>query len=451
MSHLILKRISLKDLQGVASAEYDFSGGSIHCFAGRNGGGKSTALRAIEYLVRQDKKPSIPQAIRDGQIKAEVEHEIEDAEGNTWKVLVEIKSKRGKEVITATVIAPDGSQVDDPSELLGDPAEPFDLIQFLKNQGTETGRKKNLQYFESLLGVSLLDMEQAIKDAEVERKSAKQERDKAKAAFGDEYSIADVASFSGEKKDAAKAQERLSQAYDVNSQIRVKEERLAQLPTEISKIEAQIKAMTEKVGSLKEEERKTEEYLSANERVDVKELQSELDGIQSYNQKVDSFLRLKPKAKALGEADSYVAHWEQEVGIRRIKLQSAIADAAEDAQIPSRMSLSMGDKALELFYVGKDGIELPFQEDQVQQSHLVATAAEFGALLMKGRELPVITVRDASLLDLDSKKKLVEVLESHGMQAFFEVPEPGSNVYSVEIHEYINREEKVDEFRQTLK
>lgn len=451
MSNLKLTRLRLKDLQGVESADYDLSGGSIYCFAGKNGGGKSTALRAVEYLLRQDKKPNIPKSIRHGQLKAEVQHEIQDEQGGTWKILVEISNKKGKEVIVATVVSPDGTQLDNPSDLLGDPTEPFDLIQFLKNQGTEAGRKKNLKYFEDLLGVSLLDMEQAIKDAEASRKAAKQERDQAQAAFGQEYSVADVLAFSGQKRDTLKAQERLNNAYQTNSQIQVKESRLDQLPTEIGKLEAQIKALTEKVGALKEEERQVQEFLSQNERVDVTELQSEVEEYHQYNQKVETFMKLKPKANALKNAGEQVKLREDEVKARRTELQNAIAEAAKNAQIPSRMALSMGDKSLDLVYVNEDGTELPFSEEQVQQSHLVTTAAEFGALLMKDRKLPVITVRDASLLDLDSKEMLVKTLEENGIQAFFEVPEKGSNVYAVEIHEYLDREEKVSQFRDSLK
>jgi hypothetical protein len=157
---------------------------------------------------------------------------------------------------------------------------------------------------------------------------------------------------------------------------------------------------------------------------DLDQLQSQYDEAVKRNVRIKAMNQLRPQAEKLIELSNQYQSYSQEIVALRERKRKAVQEASE--KIPSMFRLDVDDEngEISLLYT-ENGVELPFHDKSIPRSRQYVASVILGMELMRDSSLRVIMLEDASLLDEETMKNLVEECNKRDFQLLVEEVEDG--------------------------
>lgn len=349
--------------------------------AGRNAQGKTSVLDGIwAALAGKSGSKELVRPIRDGESKARVVVELDD-------LVVERKWTPSGSTVT---VSPKGgnARLNSPQavldKLIGSLS--FDPLAF-----AEAEPKKQVETLIDLIGRESFDaLSQERKEAYEQRTIVNRDVKRAQAEFD------------------SRADAREVEPVDVGAL--VEEDRIAHRRRELTR---QWTGLQEQIHDLIERQRSIEaEGRALPETRDVEVLRTLLDNAQAANQQAQRWIDRQAAESALEEAKETSEHCTALIQELDEKKAALIANA--DLPVPG-------------LAFDEDGVTyngVPF----IQSSAAERLKVSVGMAMGLNPELRVICIRDASLLDSDSKNALVALAKEHDYQIWYEVVGDGGQV-----------------------
>jgi len=409
-----LRSENVKRLKAVTITPSD---DGVTIVGGRNGAGKSSALDSILYALA-GKNALPPQVLREGEEKGEIELDLNgDPDGKFPPMTVRRTFTEGGGG-SLTIKTAEGFQVPKPQSVLdGLRARFIDPLAF-----TRMPREKQVELLREVAGIDT-----SIVDAEIERLyELRRERNREfKAAEGrrgdsvpydgmpaEEVSVQQLAEKLGEAQKANAENDRMRRECD-----RLKEDLAGKRQT-VDDMHAEIVGLEDKLRMLRREYAERDEQFKAAavrwdaaqkqadslEDIDTNRLTREIAEAERINSRVRHNNLLAELDAAVEEAEDAVTVSDAELSLARKSKQEAM----EKADWPVD-GLGFGEEGLTF-----NG--LPFEQASSAEQLRVSVAMGFAL----NPRLPVLLIRDGSLLDDDNLALIRELTEAHDGQVFVE-------------------------------
>lgn len=354
--------------------------------AGRNAQGKTSVLDAImAALAGRNGAKELVRPIRDGESKARVVVELDD-------LVVERKWTPSGSTV---VVSPKGSnaRLNSPQavldKLIG--ALSFDPLAF-----AEAEPKKQVETLIDLIGREAFDALAAERKAAYENRTEMNREAKSLRARRDAIGPVEPA----EPVDFRALTDQLRDAHhlaDIRSRYEVIFKEIQRLQAQLAEISEEGKALAAKYDG---------------DALDIETLEAQLREVDAINQQARRYEEAQALDGQMQEALDVAAKHTEFIE----SLDQQKADLIAKAKLPVE-GLGFDDDGVT--YHG-----VPF----VQSSAAERLKVSVGMAMALNPELRVICIRDASLLDSDSKRALVALAEEHDFQIWYEVVGDGGEV-----------------------
>ena len=409
-----LKIISteLMNFQSLTHKLVEIQGKSI-VIIGKNGGSKSTLLRAIQSPLNSEIIPSKP--IKTGEENASVRVVVGgniDGEDKqyVYNIFFNEQNQKGK----ITVLDEQGTEYKTRSmqkDILGDIS--FDVDQFIRLGMTANGSKsvagvrEQVEILRKFLSpderkkLNSLDSEYKTKyelRTDVNKDIAKM---KLKISEVPKMTEEEVKTYSIDKsEEATKLQATLGNI----SEAMVKWDRVNKGTADTNK---KITELEEELKVLKEQKAKGEAWLKANTKPQVEELQTKLQAVTEHQKYFNTVTELNGLVVDLKSEEK-----QSEVITERLKkIQEEKASVFENSTMPVK-GLSFDEDGV--YYKG-----LPFNDDHHPSSTIISVGVQLAIAM--NPHLKCIFIKDGSLLDKTTFSKVLKFVESKGYQLFIEM------------------------------
>lgn len=397
--------LQAENVKRLTAIRIDAAGEPVVIIGGDNGAGKTSTLDCIEMaLAGGSKIPSQP--IRKGQRTAKIVLETEElvverrftASGTTLEV-------RGK----------DGAKLSSPQAVLDRlcTSIAFDPLEFVRLGTTAEGRRKQAAKLVELAGLNLSKFDTEKAKLVALRTEAKAKRD----AYS---SYAGTVTELGPKKSESQAENTLQLAR--NAQFTAKQKRadreaatkrqedlmgeIAQLQELIRRKQAQYRELSEQIGDDEPEQEQERDF-----DAEVRKAETELAAVRQWNAKVDDAQR---EAK-------YVAQY-REACAALDEIEGSLNDLA-DARVQAIASAKFPVKGLGLSDDGNPTFNgIPLEQCSSAENIRIGVAMAIAA----SPGMPVMLIRDGSLLDKKSLNLVADMAAEAGAQVWIERVGSGS-------------------------
>lgn len=488
--------VKLQHIKNLALAEFDFEGQSA-MILGKNGQGKSTMIQMIEMAIYESLKIDNP--IMSGKDKGEGVIEFIDDKGNKYYAHLEFKKNKNGKVTTKYVLkGEDGGEFqkkDHRNNLFGARFK-FDATEFVSNQSTASGRRKNLaNVICPALGISIDDVKGNIDDMIESRKGLKREiktYDDMFKARGVELSEVEVGL---EQTNIEELQKRYEEATEQHSKLQNANEIIASSEAKRkSHIEAaeQYDVMAENTWNAKKDaiQDKIRKHEAHIEQI-MGYIREEMDNLEKIkNKKPEEVINLENKAQeerekaiqVVNEANELSASLESgenpdlpDPEVLKEELNAAILrnnrvetinamkgdldqmntlkrnlDRLEEdiskykvekgeflkqaciGKLPEGYVIQLDEKYDPTLYYKVGDDLLIFDDSQINTAKVMTGAVVLGMELLRESKIQVITISRAESLDKDTREMIMEECNKRGFQVIMERVDDDSDL-TVEI------------------
>ena len=387
----------IKSFMGIDFAEFDTN--SFTVIGGDNGQGKSSAVNAILWALA-GRDGAVAQPVRVGADGCEVQVILLDG-----GLEVEV-TKKQKEGGSATLtVKRDGVTIQRPQEalsaMLG--AIAFDPLDFAKMAAADQIATL-LKAFKS--DVDLVALDKAHTDLEAKRLDVG--RDK-KKADGHAASIVVPSNAPDELVDITAAIEALRVAERDNANYQMTLDEVADESLKIERLERELAEARGNVASMNA-------YLATATVTDIAPLNERVQNAEALN---EAYRAKVAKANAEAEAARFDAEWKAfDADMKANREQRA--EAVRSLGVPIE-GFGLDERGVTVNGVTSDGWS-------------TAEAIKFGMAIFAAaeRDLPLVWIKDGSLLDGKSRGVVEELAAAHDVQVFIEVvgAEDGAIVFT---------------------
>lgn len=393
--------------------------GNLVVIGGRNGQGKTSAIDSVWYaLAGKGALPAKP--VREGQAQAVTSVRIEG--GGEAPLIVTRKIKPdGESTLTVEEDKGNGrrSTLKSPQTLLASliGRVAFDPLEFIRQKP-----KDQIATLQEIVGVDTSEVDSRIREAVDNRLESNRETKRLSALVASlpvhdnvpeqEQSAAEVLAKIKEGQatnTAADEAERL--AYEAESKadrcrdvVRAASERLSELQKEMDAAVARRDEARSRLDSVVKEAEWLREAADAMPRVDLADLQVSLSAVESVNALVRDNVAAAKAREELAAAEAEATERQNEV------------DSANQARLDLMKSAKWPVAGLGF---SEDGVQfngLPI--DQCSSAEQLKISVAIGAC--QNAKLPLMFIRDGSLLDDDSLDTVRALAEEHDLQVWME-------------------------------
>ena len=414
-----LTNLKINDFMAITALDVDLDGAPVVAFEGKNGTGKTSALRAIMALFAGGRSiPDVP--IRKGAKKAVIIGETETLRCTRTFSKSGTKLEVRPTEAGAVKMSKPQAVLDALIGMFLDPLE-FDRM----------AADRRLRVLRELAGIDLSGLEAQRADIEAERRDVGRDQRKAEGALaklpplaagdGDEMTVAEILS-------EITARERRND--DRNSQ----RSRLADLREEASNLIEQRTRVSNRVDELETELREAREEIDRltpaieEMRAEGKLLAATVEGLPPDESVDDLRAQLTDAEAAATRAADAARRSELELEAKgHASLYSDLTDRLADIDAAKAKAVSEASYPIEGLEALDDGVYLDgVPWDQCNSSRRIVASASIGFALHP--ELKIVCVENASLLDQDARRLLHETAAACGGQAFLEIVSSGDGV-----------------------
>ncbi|RLI45729.1 hypothetical protein DRO61_10165, partial [Candidatus Bathyarchaeota archaeon] len=439
-------------------------GGKSIAIIGRNGGGKSSLLRAIQSPINAQSIPAKP--VKEGTERASVRLTLEGIRDGepatyTYHMVFNEKAKKGKLKVTDDQGSEVGSK-DIQRQLIGNIS--FDVDEFIRLGLTGAGKvskpgiQEQIETMMSFLSPEerkmVLDIEDACKKVEDQRKEDKKEVKRLETLIKDNaMSEEDMNKFSldrsQEKEEITAKMDNLSSAIqehaDKSTDIKIISGDVQSFKSKYENIESIVdinkhhslvllankledlgyqravseiqdiidhvkrynidkKAIQEKIAKGKE----IKAWLEANPAPDMTSLNEKMQEVRAHEDKKKIVDSIQANYKILRDLLKGVDNMTDELK----KMKEAKRDVFKQSALPVK-GLDF-DAEQGITYKG-----LPFNQDHHPTSHIIALGVKIAMAL--NPNLKVIFIKDGSMFDQKTLKWLLKEIDDKGFQLFIEM------------------------------
>ena len=406
-----LIQLTAENIKRVKAVSFTFKNG-VTVIAGRNAQGKTSALDALMFLLMGKRHPD-PKILREGEAKGFVEVEtdrllLKRTVTNTGGGTLTVKPKDGG----ATYAGPQNFL----DEITGRVC--FDPLAFMRMSDKEQAIR-----LRELVGLDFTETDAEIQKAYNERTEINRDFKRLAAElYGMEYDASAT-----EKKDPTAVRSKLSAINDLRSEAETSRRKLfdlrryeenvlksiTDLKAEKAALEARLEEIEVGIDKCKDAHDQTVQDIARAEAryqeqeaavPDQNELLAELEAIQLHNQNVEQTLRASDKAE---QCDA-TRRISEKLTAKIERLQREKAEALKSAKFPVAGLSFTGEG------VTFNGIPL----SQASGSEQIRVAVAISAAM--NPSLPVMIIKDGSLLDKDSMNLLGQLAEELDLQILME-------------------------------
>jgi recombinational DNA repair ATPase RecF len=391
--------------------------GSMVVIGGKNGQGKSSLLDSIAYVLSGGR--SLPdRPVREGEERAEI---VATLDSDPPLVIRRQIRANGKTTLTVSEKRPDGTEakLTSPQKVLdamvGEMA--FDPLAFTRMRPQE-----QIDLLKKIVGVDLSELDEQIKELMEQRRDVNRDADRIKAAAESMPMHPDAPA---EKQSVSELLAQLDEIREHNRHEQVLEqqrrdavEAFQESESEVESCESRIRELAEQLRLAQEElvsleknrdERKVAMEAAADayenfERKDEDAILAQVKDLEATNQKV---AENKARAEKMEEAACHK------------KLADDLTDQIEALRKQRTEALNAAKWPVEGLGMSDNGVTfngLPFEQCSSAEQLRISTAIG----LSQNPKLPVLLIRDGSLLDEDSLRMLGEIAEEHDAQVWVE-------------------------------
>ena len=455
-------RAEIKNFQSLEHKQIDLGGKSI-AIIGRNGGGKSSLLRAIQSPINAQSIPS--KAIKDGEERASVKIELageKDGEKAfyNYHLVFNAKSKKGKLSVTDA----EGNKIesrDIQRQLIGDVS--FDVDKFIRLGLTDSGKisKPGIQEQIEMMMTFLtpeerkeiMGIDKAYAQVEEQRKIDKKEANRLETLIKDNA----MSEEDMEKYSVDRSEEKTS--------LESKMSKLGEAIKEYNSMLSKKETLDRKLNTIKNEFKDAKKIIEINQHHDLvvmyskfkdiehpfaEEIKKIVDYITRYNSakseakdyidegaKIDEWLKNNPEPsiesinEELNTINQHQKMHEVVKGIKEdwskvVSLRKGVDNMTEQLkklkQAKKELFANSNLPVKGLEFNDEDGITyegLPFNQDHIETSKIIAIGVRIAMGL--NPNLKVIFIKDGSMFDKKTLKWLLKTVEKEGFQLFIEM------------------------------
>ena len=423
MSDLKVLRASVKNFQCLEEKEIVLNGQSILVIA-KNGGGKSTLIRAIKSAGNANILPV--KSIKEGEEYAKIEIEVgNDDKKYTFETFFSPENQKGKVVVTDE----EGTRITGKSaqqSILG--SFTFDPFQFIKLGQTSTGKpsKEGVREQINILKEFLTD-EERTKLAQLdvdyienydERTMVNRELKSLEVeADGSDIPQEDILKYENHKKDReSELIASLEKASSTSADYARVEMGRKNAVTEVEVLKAKIIELESKI-------KEADAYLKKTKKIDVEAINKELTEVREFNKMHDSIQYKISLTKKIRDKRKET----EELTNKLTEIKAGKKSIVENSNLPIK-DLTFGDD--EILYR-----ELPLNEDHHPKSLIIAIGVQIA--MAKNPNLKCIFIDDASLLDDKTLKWLYKKCDDSGYQIIAEMVDRNSDELHIEFMEKV--------------
>lgn len=391
--------------------------GNLVEITGRNGQGKSSTLDAIMAALAGGR--SIPdQAVRKGHDRATITVKLAGHKGDQCYVVTRKITKSGQSL---TITTPDGEAVKSPQSvldaMLGDLT--FDPMEFCAMEP-----RAQVETIKAIAGLNErfteLDRQQA--EAQAALTAARTDVKRAEAVLTVTANVDgpdEETSLAALSEELAAAQATIDTNNKARNWLTTMRKSLADNAAEIQGVNAQIKALTDRLGVLEEAGRQMQAQIDGHEPKVSAMRDPDVAAIRARVHSVESDNAAARKRKAHRDAKAALdgaRDAERAAGRRKDKIIEERNTMLAEARLPVK-GLAFTDDGVTL-----NG--LPFE----QASTAEQIRASFAIAMAQKPRIRIALVRQGSLLDRDGKRLLAAVAAEHDAQVWMETVTNGEKV-----------------------
>lgn len=396
------KLISLEatNVKRLRAVRIEFADG-VTVIGGRNGQGKSSVLDSIEMALA-GKKSLPPKPIREGEDSARIVLEMDTLRvtrkftaNNSY---LEVAAKDGAKYPSPQSILDDlynGICVDPVSFLRMPPAEQAEMLRRVAGVATDDldGQFDEVYKERTLVSRDLKTQESTLRSMTYYHDAPK-----------DEVSLRALhAEFDDADRDLHEAKDQWVKAErDIETHRQMKE-RIAEAERKLAEMRAEREAFSKKMLTIKDEHKAMDRFEEARKR--ISEIRTKIVNSEDTNERVRSNAAHARATEILESLKKKQAELNSELDA----IRSEKAERVAAARFPVD-GLSVSESGVVLY----NGV--PFS--QASQAEKIRVSAAVGLSL--NPSLPILLIRDGSLLDDDAMLGLRQIAEEHGAQILVE-------------------------------
>lgn len=477
-------RVKLERYKNLEDVEFDFKGQSAYIL-GQNGKGKSATIHALEMAIHEIAQ--VPNPIMSGKETANETVEFVDEKGNKYYAHIEYKKNKAGKVITKYVLkGEDGGSFTKKQErdnLFGARFK-FDATEFVANQKTAAGRRKNLaNVICPALGISIDDVKGAIDEMIESRKNVKREiktyeemfrsrgvnltevntdlekqditalQKKYEAAAGVHAKVSSANEIIASAESKRLAHNEAASQYDsmaektwegkkdaIQEKIKNYEKRIEEImgfirdemdnlekvkstkPQEVIDLETKAEAEREKARQVVESASEAKENLKLAESGDLPNLE-EIKG--ELDQAMQKNMRIDQIAGMKSDLDQMTALAEKLEGIEKdisaYKVEKGeFLAKACEGKLPEGYVIQLDEKYDPTLYYREGDDLLIFDDNQINTAKVMTGAVVLGMELMRDSKIQVICISRAESLDRNTREMILEECQKRDFQVIME-------------------------------
>lgn len=440
----IIKAV-VENYKNIKFQEIKFDGRSI-IVAGKNGSGKSSLIQAITSPVNSKSVPTKP--IKDGEEYASVKLQVAgvlDGEKAFYNVDLYFtpQNQKGRLVISDE----SGNKISDKKSILdsivGDIS--FDIFEFTRLAKTSSGKiskpgvMEQVKLLQSFLSDAekkeLFTIDNKVAQKMEQRKFKKYDLDTKQALFdSNPYSQEEIKKYEKEIDteviyEKLKGVEAEQVKYDkATSYLEAKKQENAAVDKNIADNLAEIENIKQRNIELEAQKanntknmHQTVDYLANKSRPTSSAIMDELNAANEHNAKVAEVAKYATLITDIRTFKDDITNQTSELD----RLKTRKATIYKESNMPVE-GLSFTEDAV--LYNG-----LPFTEEQINSAKIIEVGAKVAMAL--NPNLRVITIKDGSLLDDDTFKMVLDLVEANNYQLLIEMVDRSAGELTVEFVE----------------
>lgn len=391
-----LRTQNIKRLKAVS---VDADGKPVVVIGGNNANGKTSLLDSIEYAIRG--KSAMPgDVVREGAIRGEIALRTQD-----WDIQRRV-TVDGKQSL---VLKYKGEVISKQPQKVLDAL--YHSIAFDPEMFAKLDKKKQSETLRDLVGLDLSEVDEAHDRSFADRTEVKRELKRAEANLGKVTCYSGVPS---EEVLVADLMEELKAAREANTEFEKAKRDVEQQRHRKLQIENDLKRLQDELGAVNAEISSNEEKFGKLSLIPEDEILSRMEGAEQINQKVRA-------NKEYNEA-------EEEVNALREKVER-LDTRIDDLRNDRARQISACEMPVEGLGFNEAG-EVTYQDvvlAECSAAERLRVAVAIGCAA--NPKMPVMLIRDGSLLDKNSRKMVYDMASEHGAQVWIEVvteDEPGA-------------------------
>ncbi|MES2395630.1 MAG: hypothetical protein V4549_06490 [Bacteroidota bacterium] len=434
------QRVKLINYRNVPDMDMELNGKNI-LLVGENTVGKSNLIKAILGALGLGFGKN---AVRNGQNTAEIEIKLADftddykpIPGTEYIFKAEIEKKGEQEEVKLSVIAPNGMK-DKRKSAIGSIVGELELdYNFVELSRTASGKKKQIEIIKSYLDADTKELlaieENRVATAYDDRTNIGRLRDAARGFLKTAGVSPDDFKKYEKPIDTSKLSTDLEAAGKVNQQITEVAKRIEERKALIPIKENEIKALEQKIASIREElidiatkNSEANKFLEANKPVDTTAIKQQISDAEKHNKMFSNCEMLSKKQKEANDAEAEFGELTALIETGR----QAISDAIKDMDLPID-GISFDSETV--YYKGKI-----VDENNMSTAEIMMLEAQLKMCKAPGAE--VLFIQRGESLGTKLLAELQAKAKENGFQIIMEQVQRDTEELKVEfMPEYLNK------------